>query len=239
METLTKAWYLHKSEVKKQRDVSLMREHRNEYGITGNCFDLALWLVDEFEKEGIEAYPIGHHLGTEHAHAAVMAKGEYGERYLCDLGDQWLQPILIDSESKSFTDEFLSGFFPAANVQVVQKNKFEIEMNYLRPNGKISKQIFGTTPIEISDFLQAAEFSQNHLEPNPLLECRVPYRNEIAHWEFYNFDSVLSTTEGKYNDPPINTIEDWVERIYKKTGYDQHFLTEALMIYKSLKREDN
>jgi hypothetical protein len=59
METLTKAWYFDKGTPKKQRDVSQMKEHRERYGITGNCFDLALWLLDEFKKDGVKAYPIG------------------------------------------------------------------------------------------------------------------------------------------------------------------------------------
>ncbi|WP_327204675.1 hypothetical protein [Paenibacillus terrae] len=74
METLTKAWFYKKTDGKKQRDVSLMKEHHERYGITGNCFDLAIWLLHEFEKEGIEAYPIGHDLGTTEAHVAVIAK---------------------------------------------------------------------------------------------------------------------------------------------------------------------
>ncbi|GLB61876.1 hypothetical protein [Cytobacillus sp. NCCP-133] len=38
METLTKAWYYDKGGLKKQRNVSLMKEHRAKKGITGNCF---------------------------------------------------------------------------------------------------------------------------------------------------------------------------------------------------------
>lgn len=68
METLTKAWFYKQGTRKKQRDVALMKEHRNKYGLSGNCFDLAIWLLDEFQKDGIQAYPIGHNLNTEHAH---------------------------------------------------------------------------------------------------------------------------------------------------------------------------
>jgi len=53
METLTKVWYSRRANGKKQRDVSLMMEHYEQYGITGNCFDLAIWLLHEFGKEGI------------------------------------------------------------------------------------------------------------------------------------------------------------------------------------------
>ena len=42
---------------KKQRDVSLMKEHRSQYGLSGNCFDLAIWLLDELQKDGITATP--------------------------------------------------------------------------------------------------------------------------------------------------------------------------------------
>lgn len=119
METLTKAWVYSKGGFQKQRDVETMKAHRAQYGITGNCFDLAIWLLDAFRKAGVEAYPIGTELGTEDAHAAVVAVDEKGARYLCDLGDQWLQPILIDGINEGYSNERLSGFFPAAEVQVI------------------------------------------------------------------------------------------------------------------------
>ena len=149
METFTKMWFYHMSNSKKQRDVSIMREHREQYGITGNCFDLALWLLDEFKKDGIKAYPIGYGLNTDDAHAAVIAVNENGKRYLCDLGDQWLQPILIDSDSEDYTNEKLRGFFPAAEVQV-QPTEMGVEILYNRPQGKLSRQWYPTKPIELA-----------------------------------------------------------------------------------------
>ncbi|WP_232336768.1 hypothetical protein [Planococcus lenghuensis] len=59
METLTKAWYFAKSGEVKQRPVALMKEHQAQFGASGNCFDLAIWLLDEFQKAGVEAYSIG------------------------------------------------------------------------------------------------------------------------------------------------------------------------------------
>lgn len=233
METLTKLWFYNKGSNKKQRDVSLMREHRQQYGVSGNCFDLAIWLLDEFKNAGVEAYPIGHNLKTENAHVAVIAINEKGNRYFCDLGDQWLRPILIDTNSEDYTNEELSGFFPGAKVQV-QGNKTDIEILYHRPNGKISKQIFYTKPIEMDDFLQAAEYSQSLIKPRPLLECRIPYKSEIAHWEFYNWESFLSTSEGLYKEPKLAGIEEWVEKINQKTGYNKAVLIEALKRYESI-----
>jgi hypothetical protein len=235
METLTKAWFYYKGSDKKQRNVSLMREHRSQFGITGNCFDLALWLLDEFKKDGIQAYPIGHHLNTEHAHMAVIALDQSGKRYLCDLGDQWLNPILIDSKSDNFSNKKHSGYFPAARVQVFQNTDNQVEIHYFRPNGNVSKQTYETEPIKTDEFLKAAEFSQNYIKPNPLLECRIPYKNETAHWEFYNFESFLSTTEGLFHDQRIDTVVEWAERISKNTGYDREFLVEALGVYKKQK----
>lgn len=233
METLTKFWFYNKGTIKKQRDVSLMKEHREQYGLSGNCFDLALWLLDEFSNGGIEAYPVGHNLNTQDAHVAVIAINEYGNRYFCDLGDQWLFPILIDSTSEDYTNEKLSGFFPAAKVQV-QNNENRTEILYHRPNGKVSKQIFNTEPIEMKDFLAAAEFSQNFIKPNPLLECRVPYKSEIAHWEFYNWESFLSTSEGLFKEPKLEKIEEWVEKISEKTHYNQEILSDILIEYKKI-----
>ncbi|KAA0546906.1 hypothetical protein FZW96_12995 [Bacillus sp. BGMRC 2118] len=234
METLTKAWYFEKTSGKKQRDVSLMREHHEQYGIAGNCFDLSIWLLNEFNKVGVNAYPIGHNLHTPKAHVGVIALGEKGERYFCDLGDQWLQPILIDCENSMYIPDKLAGYFPAAEVQIEQQDK-KVVIHYYRPNGKASKQTFDPTPIEWSEFREAAEFSQNFIKPNPLLECRIPYKNEIAHFEFYNFESFLSTSEGKFYDSKLNSAEEWGERISEKTGYDVDFVHEALTIYQKIK----
>ncbi|WHY78483.1 hypothetical protein QNH20_04870 [Neobacillus sp. WH10] len=231
METLTKAWFHTKSKNKKQRDVSLMREHREQFGITGNCFDLAIWLLDEFQKDGITAYPIGHHLNTSRAHVAVIALDEAGNRFLCDLGDQWLTPILIDEDNEDFTEKRLSGFFPGAQVHVKSLKK-SLEVFYHRPNSKQSKQIYDTQPIEIGDFFKAAEYSQNVIKPKPLLECRIPYKSEIAHWEFYGWESFFSTSEGLFREHKLNSIDDWAYRINEKTGYDMQFLIEALELYK-------
>lgn len=233
METFTKAWFFKQGTHKKQRDVSLMREHRSMYGLSGNCFDLAIWLLDEFQKDGIQAYPIGHNLNTEHTYVAVIAIDEAGQRFLCDLGDQWINPILIDTHTEDYSNEKLSGFFPAAKVQV-KPNERDIEILYHRPNGKVSKQVFDTTPIETGYFLKAAEFSQNFIKPRPLLECRVPFKYEIAHWEFNNWKSFLSTSEGLMEESTLETIEDWAVKIHQKTGYDMEFLMDVLGQYKEL-----
>ncbi|WP_152446410.1 hypothetical protein [Bacillus sp. THAF10] len=235
METLTKMWVCQNSDQPKQRSVSQMKEDKEAFGVTGNCFDLAIWLLDECKKDGVEAYPIGHDLGTEHAHVGVMALDEQGNRYLCDLGDQWLQPILIN-DAESFTSEKLSGFFPAAEIQVMPRQN-EVEIMYHRPNGKVSRQTFHTTPVEMSTFLQAAEVSQKTLRPKPLLECRIPFENEIAHWEFYNWKSFLSTTMGLKHDEHLTSLEEWVERIHQKTGYDKGFLLQVLEGYEKLGNE--
>ncbi|WP_052487678.1 GNAT family N-acetyltransferase [Gordoniibacillus kamchatkensis] len=96
METLTKAWCFSCSPEPRQRSVAQMKEHRLQYGTSGNCFDLALWLIEEYKREGITAYAIGHDLCTPKAHVAVVAINERGERFFCDLGDQWIEPIWID-----------------------------------------------------------------------------------------------------------------------------------------------
>lgn len=231
METLTKAWFYQVAGNNKQRDINQMKEHRMEFGITGNCFDLAIWLLDEFEKDGIEAYPIGHDMGTTDAHVAVMAIDENGSRYLCDLGDQWLNPILVDVKSEDYSNEKLSGFFPAALVQINQAEEENIEVIYHRPNGKISQQKYCTEPIGRSIFLEAADYSQNQLNNKPLLEVRIPFKTEIAHWEFYNWKSFLSTSEGLIHGKPLTTVEEWVEKIYKMAGYNKEY--KALNLFSS------
>ncbi|TAA72194.1 hypothetical protein [Planococcus salinarum] len=233
METLTKAWLYSTQGNRKQRDVETMKQHRAEFGVTGNCFDLAIWLLDEFKEAGVKAYPIGSELGTGDDHAAVIAVDRMGRRFLCDLGDQWLQPILIDGDDKAYTNEKLAGFFPGAEVQVLpEKGAFKVV--YHRPNGKFSTQIYSADSVSMGEFLAAADFSQSHVYPKPLLEVRLPWENETAHWEFFDWKSFLSTSQGLVEDPPLAMIEEWVERLHQKTGYDKTFLKESLEYFKSL-----
>ncbi|RNF38786.1 hypothetical protein [Planococcus salinus] len=233
METLTKAWIFAQGGTKKQRDVETMKCHRQRYGITGNCFDLAIWLLDAFKEAGVEAYPIGDDLGTEDAHAAVVAVDEKGRRFLCDLGDQWLQPILIDGHDEAYTVAELAGFFPAATVQV-KTTGTAVEVLYHRPNGKTSQQWYSAEPVSMTAFLEAAEFSQRHVYPKALVEVRLPYKDEIAHWEFEHWESFLSTSDGLFPDPPLGTLAEWVERLHEKTGFDRRFLKESLNLYKEM-----
>ncbi|MDM5317231.1 hypothetical protein QUF49_14575 [Fictibacillus sp. b24] len=232
METLTKAWYFHKGASIKQREVSLMKEHRNQYGITGNCFDLAIWLLDEFRQDGITAFPIGSQFHTEHAHVAVVALDDQGNRFLCDLGDQWLRPLLVETQREDYTKDRLRGFFPGAEIQVQPENNDTVEILYHRPNGKTSKQVFDLNPIEMNDFLRGAEYSQNLIGSKPLFECRVPHNGETAHWEFYNWESFLSTNDGLHKEDQTEAISHWVDVIHQKANYNKGFLFDALSKYK-------
>ncbi|ARU59680.1 hypothetical protein CBW65_00455 [Tumebacillus avium] len=226
METLTKAW--HRGG---QRTVAEMKEHRAKYGTSGNCFDLAIWLLDEFRAAGITAYGVGHDLGTSDAHVAVVAEDELGSRYLCDLGDLWLQPILLDPARPEFTGDKLKGFFPAAEVQVaVQGDRCEV--CYFRPNGKVSRQEYDLTPISEHDLMVAAEACQ-HDYRQALVEFRVPHGAETAHWEFCDWESFLSTSEGLYPEEQLATIEAWCERIHLRTGLDKAVLQESLSFYQN------
>lgn len=226
METLTKAWRRQKAIELTQRTVTQMKEDREQYGNSGNCFDLAIWLLDAFDQQGIDAYPIGHNLNNEHAHAAVIALDEEGNRYLCDLGDQWLQPFQVEKS----TGEWYGGFFPAAKVKAVKDGE-RIEVHYVRPNEKSSRQSFSLEQIERDLFWKAAEASQQYIKSQPLLECRVVYKQEIAHFEFFNWKSFLSTTEGLFVEEPQVDLRSWVNHLHIKTGFSKRFLQEALHFY--------
>jgi len=56
METITKAWYFQLASRIKQRTVEQMKIHREQYGTSGNCFDLAIWLIDEFRQGKFASY---------------------------------------------------------------------------------------------------------------------------------------------------------------------------------------
>ncbi len=233
METLTKFWIHLQEEDGRQREVTEMREHREQFGITGNCFDLSLWLLDEFKRARISAYPIGHHLESEHAHIAVIALDSEGERYFCDLGDQWLRPLPIDAGQENYGGGRLKGYFPAAEIQF-EKHGEQLEVQYYRPNGKASRQIFELTPILIRDCLKAAHYSQKTVKPQPLLECRIPYKSGVAHWEFFNWESFLSTEEGLIKEPALKYVDQWVEKLHFHTRYNKQFLEVVLKEYEKL-----
>ncbi|TCP53711.1 hypothetical protein EV586_10555 [Tumebacillus sp. BK434] len=226
METLTKAW--HRGG---QRTVAEMKAHREQYGTSGNCFDLAIWLLEEFRAAGITAYAVGHDLGTGEAHVAVVAEDEQGSRYLCDLGDLWLQPILLDPKRSEFSGERLAGFFPAAEVQVAVEGD-RCLVRYFRPNGKQSRQEYDLTKIAEPELLAAAEACQQDYRL-ALVELRVPHGSETAHWEFGDWESFLSTSEGLYPEEKLSTIEAWVERIHARTGIAKAVLQESLAFYQN------
>lgn len=234
LETLSKAWYKSRRTQRFQRTVDEIEVDYKKFGTTGNCFDLALWLYDAFQKAELEAYFIGEHVGTPDAHVAVLVRDYEGYRYYCDLGDQWIQPILVDASSPHFTSEAQDGFFPGARV-VVDAKENEFEIIYLRSNDKQSRQSFITEPIPFQAFMEAGEHSQQLLR-HPLVEKRVYDKKlqEVVLWEFSDFKSFTSTTKGLKEDEPVEHEEDWAERISSKTGIDKDVVIQALRKYKQI-----
>ena len=230
MERFTKIWVMNKQPEKRQRTVAQMKEHYEKYNITGNCFDLAIWLLHEFREQGIKAYAVGHDMLTEKAHVAVVAEDTWGIKYLCDLGDQWIQPICIDAKSEAFHSYDCEGFFPGATIQVLA-GEDEVTILYKRPNGKMSKQTYDLQPINDDTLLVAAEMSQRTLSKEPLFECRLYDGDEVVHWEFYNWQSFSSSMNGLVYDEPLHTVEEWAKRIHEKAGYPIDFLLEVLNYY--------
>lgn len=233
METLTKAWRYHLCQGSAgQRSVALMREHRANFGCGGNCFDLALWLLAEFETASVQAHAIGHDLFTPDAHIAVIAFDRQGYGYLCDLGDQWLQPILVDPRAPDFTDTFCSGFFPAAQVSVQVANKDEIAVRYRRPNGKESLQQFDMTPLTAERLWQAADYSQKLLR-HPLVEIRAihPPSGQMGHWEYSHGRSRWSLDSGLLFDDDCPTLAGWIQRIHDMTGIAPEVIAAAFAVY--------
>ncbi|TCZ80969.1 hypothetical protein E0485_01410 [Paenibacillus albiflavus] len=229
METITKAWYASQSGQNKQRSVTLMKEHREQFGTAGNCFDLALWLMDELKAEGIHAYAIGHDLHTPEAHVAVVAVNDEGNSYFCDLGDQWIDPILITRNSSDFCEDALSGFITGGKISV-QVGSNDVLFKYIRPSGKVSKQKFNLQPIPLDELQSAASFSQSLLR-NPLVEMRVYTPEEVIHWEFDRWNSFMSSNSGLMNEPKLIDDAQWADRIHLMSGIDREVICKALVIY--------
>ena len=230
METLTKAWYYSQATRPRQRPVPLMEEHRARLGTSGNCFDLAIWLLHEFGKAGVHAYAIGHGLGTPDAHVAVVAVSGFGHRYLCDLGDQWIQPVLIDPAHGDFSSEELGGFFPGARIRV-HSRPGQCEVTYLRPGGKTSRQVYDLAPVEKSFLMGAAEYSQNLLR-HAVCEMRIRMGNEVVHWEFDRWRSWFSTNSGLTEEPGCRDLDEWCDRIHARSGVSRDVVRAALDVYR-------
>lgn len=233
METLTKAWLHATGEAGVTRSVERMREHREQYGTSGNCFDLAFWLMDEFRSEGIDCYPVGKKLGTSGAHAAVVAIGSDGKRYFCDLGDQWLQPILIEPGSDDYTEEPQAGFFPGARIAVSSDGK-RAQIRYIRHNGKESLAEFDLEPADETEFGDAAVYAQ-HLLRKPLVECRMRMCTDgrIVHWEYESGRSQISSDRGLFIESEPLADETWAQRISRRSGIDEAVVQTALDLYET------
>lgn len=232
METVTKGWYYARSNEFKQRSVELMKEHRNEYGTSGNCFDLALWLIDEFTKEGMKAYAVGHNLKSQNAHVAVVTVNGEGKRYFCDLGVLWINPIMIEKNSEDYIEEELDGFVTGGKIKV-EIHMEELKCIFIRPNGKQSNQSFDLRPIEVNELHKAANASQNLLR-HPLVEMRIYEKDEVVHWEFDRWKSFISSNRGLFKESSLSTNSDWADRINKRTGIDKQIIEESLDVYSKM-----
>lgn len=239
METLTKAWWYQTCEgAPYQRSVEQMQEHRDRLGCSGNCFDLALWLLREFELAGIRAHAVGHNLCTPDAHIAIIAFDRHDYGYFCDLGDQWLQPILIDPRAPAFTTSFQPGFFPAAQVSVTVENDEDLIIRYRRPNGKESQQGFDLRPISSEQLMKAADHSQNLLR-HPLVEVRRvhPTTGLKGHWEFSRGVCRWSLDTGLVLENQTSRLADRVRRIHEMTGMAPEVIATAFDVYRRLGTE--
>ena len=230
METITKAWFLKHHPHVGQRSVEMMIDHRNKTGASGNCFDLAIWLVHEFALSGIQAYGVGTHLGTPEAHVGVVALDSTGRKYLCDLGDLWIQPLCLDGQT--FNEPQL-GYFTGARVEF-QRTQKDLKLRYHRPNGKVSEQSYDLTPVSLQQLKEAGEVSQRSLS-EPLVEMRLRENDEVIHWEFENGSSYFSRMSGLEKEPPCASLQEWSQRISRRTGIHENYVLDCLLSYRNLK----
>ncbi|MDI6739009.1 MAG: hypothetical protein QME74_01420 [Candidatus Edwardsbacteria bacterium] len=231
METITKAWWHGQVPEGRpcQRSIGLLNEHRARWGTSGNCFDLLFWLMDAYRQNRIDCFAIG----TPDDHVAVVALDEHGDKYLCDLGDQWLQPALIDPASPRYDGStVLEQFFPGARVRLRCECRI-LHIEYLRPGGHVSSQDFDLTPLNEGELVARAEATQ-HNPWGALCERRIELDGQRVHWEFENDKSFFSTNEGLMHEPPLSSTEEWAERIADRSGIHRDVVIAALEKYKHL-----
>lgn len=232
METFTKGWwYAQCGGRPRQRTVAEMVEHRRRHGAGGNCFDLALWLRHEFEAHGIPARIVGHDLCTPEAHVAVVAIDRSGSEFLCDLGDQWLQPICIDAGAAP--DQWHSRFFPGREVRISRMDH-GLEVFYRRGNGKVGRQHYDLQPLSEDAIMQACHHSQNLLR-RPFCEMLLahPETGRVEHWEYDNGASFWNLENGPVFEEPCLTRAEWVARIGARTGMSAELISTAFKAYEN------
>ena len=130
-------------------------------------------------------------------------------------------------------NDFTDGFFPAAKVKVLTEG-YKTTISYQRPNGKVSESTYHTTPIDDQLLWTISEQVQRVFRKTPLVEIRLPIKDEIAHWEFDNWTSFLSTSQKLHKEGSDLTLKEWVQRINLRTGMKKEFLVEALKYYKNI-----
>ena len=234
METLTKAWHLRFRPSMGQRSVEQMKEHRAKTGASGNCFDLAIWLRHEFQQSGVESYFIAEQNSGPPDHVAVIALDTQGRRFLCDLGDLWIQPILVDPPSGESGPVPLPGFFTGARV-CLHLEENTLRAQYLRSQGKASEQFYDLTPLKEDQFREAAEECQRSLS-RPLVEMRQWLDAEVVHWEFDRYRSFVSSLAGLHTEDPAPDAPAWASRIAKNTGMEAGYVLECLNAFEELSK---
>ena len=227
METLTKAWLVRQPGGAGQRSVETIVAHRRLHGTSGNCFDLAIWLLHELRAAGVRAHAVGRDFFTPRAHVAVVAYDGRGRRWLCDLGDQWILPFPLDATAGA--REPLAGFFPGARVRV-EVSRSECQVAYHRPSGRVSRQSYRLDEVADERLLAAADHSQRLLR-KPACEVRVRLGSSIAHWEFSHGASFLSTDHGLVEEPAAASPAQWCARIHRRTGIAVAVVSAALEVY--------
>jgi hypothetical protein len=232
METFTKGWwYGCCSGSPRQRTVAELIEHRRTHGAGGNCFDLALWLRQALWDAGIAARIIGHDLCTPEGHVAVIASDRCGGNYLCDLGDQWLQPILIDPGAQAFADDWHRGFFPGREVRISRSDEL-LQVFYWRAGGKVGSQSYDLRVLTEDAVMQACHHSQNLLR-RPFCEMLLPYpvTGRIEHWEYDEGASFWKLEDGAVLEEPCGKQAEWVARISGRTGMSAELIQAAFTTY--------
>jgi hypothetical protein len=230
-ETLTKAWWLHQcGGAPRQRTVSEMRLHRHLHGTGGNCFDLVLWLLAELADADAAARPIGHDLETPRAHIAAVVRHD-GAEYLCDPGDQWLQPVLISPDHVAFDASWLAGFFPGAKIRIDPGGE-DLRVHYLFPDGHQNVQTYHLGHVDAEALDRACLHSQGLLR-KPLVEVVARNRDtgELGAWEFDRFRSLWRLPSGHRVEDPCADLPAWAQRIADRTGMSLAVVMHALQVY--------
>lgn len=230
-------WRAREAGEAKQRSVPLLEKHRAEWGTGGDSYDLTIWLMAKYQAAGFLADAVQPPADVDdRSPLAVMVKDPLGRRYLCDLNEPWLEPVLVSPRSYDFSPGFHSGFHPEGDVRVeVEEKRCRITLRRAGGGPVFGERIFELRAIPPELLVERAETDPERTRPDRLAVRRLARHPETGAWGVWFFAATGDAwrsgwrlPSGLIDEPPCRGLEAWVERVSERSGIAAEIVEEVL-----------